>query len=593
MKKVSENILVIMIIIMLVFSSASCRQEELLPEQTTFEAETQTPLVTTNIPTKTPVPPAPTPTDQPIKTVPNQNVGYMSATTVPSLYITLKNNRQKGSITKETYIDAVYSLVGSDTYADIVDNPISVKGRGNYSWSFDKKPLTLSLPKKQDWLGMGEGKKWVLINNYVDKTLLRNYITFCFARDVGMNYTPDCRFVDVYLNGKYEGNYLLFEKIGISENRVSIDESDGILFEIEMPFRHEDCTDCYETPSGVHLMYSDYEGAGAAYPNMDSILKKMDQSLSKGYAEYSKYIDVDSFIDWYIVNEFAKNYDSKFVTSCYCYYSNGKIYMGPVWDYDTCYGNQNTDGCMYPEGFHVSQAPWYQILLSDETFSKKLSEKWNKIYSDGTIDKFFNYIDYADKLIATSRNKNFERWPDCLNMTIRSENPYYTYAGELGHLKKFITERKNWLNAQWSNLGSSFSNVDKYSIKGSSGANSGETAEKAFDGNTSTKFCTLDSLPVQIEWKMKEAVIIKKYSIATANDEARRNPKEWKLYGSNDGNKWTIISDVKDGALPETFFTYKEFNVNSPGKYLHYKIVIYANAGNDYATQFSELKLIE
>lgn len=533
------------------------------------------------------------------------------ATNIPSLYIELKDGRQKREIHKGGYLDATYSLVG-EGYSAILDAPVSVKGRGNFSWSFDKKPLTLKLDQKTDWLGMGKGKTWVLVNNYVDKTLLRNYLSFCFAADMGLEFTPECRFVDVFLNGEYEGNYLLCEKITISEGRVDIQrEQNRVLFEIEMDFRHEDCSQCYVLSSGVHIMYKDYDkkkDLNLLMQEINPFLKKADRALRKGIEEYSQYIDVDSFINWYIVNEFAKNFDSKFVTSCYCYIGNdGKLHMGPIWDMDTCYGNQNTDGCMYPKGFHVSQAPWYSILLKDKDFQQKLKERWSQVMESGVIAGLLNHIEQADALISRSRELNFDRWPEALDYKLRDEKVYYTYEEELEHLKAFIKDRRDWLDAQW-NIGNSAGSegqsgsrpsgeilnamIEKASVKGSPGANEGETVQFVFDENTDTKFCTVGSFPVSIAWKMKEPVRIKKYAIATANDALERNPKHWKLFGSEDGKSWVSLSEVKNGSLPLSYYTYKEFQVKQSGTYLHYKLMIYESSGKVDATQLSELVLM-
>ena len=546
----------------------------------------------------------------------NVNYEYKPLTNIPSLYIDLDNNKQKRNISKENYIDAKISLVGTGV-DKIIGQKLQVKGRGNFSWSFDKKPLTLKFDKKIDLLGMGSGKKWVLINNYVDKTLMRNYLTFKFAADMGLEYTPECRFVDVFINGQYEGNYLLFEKITIADGRVDIAKSKGVLFEIEMQFRHNDCEFCYETPSGVHIMYSDYddndaiseaqeeENLKALMSSTNKFLRDMDNSLKKGYSEYSKYIDVDSFINWYIVNEFAKNYDSKFVTSCYCYIGNdGKLHMGPVWDYDTCYGNQNTDGCMYPEGFHVSQAPWYSILLNDKDFSTKLSQRWKKVIDDGIIDGLFKHIERADTLIKESVKKNFERWPEALDYELRREELCYSYEDELEHFKRFISGRKDWLTEQWDlekfkvepeadlgNFKDVTNKVDLKSVDGSIGANEREEAKYIFDGNTETKFCTRQWLPIYVQWKMTEKTEIKAYSMATANDVPGRTPKHWKLFASNDGKNWTVVSEVKNGGMSQMYYSYKGFKVSNPGSYMFYKLEIYENTENHDTTQFSELVL--
>lgn len=394
---------------------------------------------------------------------------YTAPTNLPAMYINLDDGVQQSEIDKDTYRTAAISLVGADGYDDIIDAAGSIKGRGNYSWSAEKKPYNIKFESKTNVLGMGKAKKWVLIANYWDKTMLRNYITLKMASDVGLAYTPEVRFIDLYVNGVYCGNYLLTEKIEIGKERVNIDdENGGVLFEIEAAYRHEDHTYCHETASGVHFTYKEPEyeddNEGTVFNTafiqnmmntMNPILDEIDASLSQGYSAYSQYIDVDSFVNWYIVNEFCKNYDSQFVTSCYCYYdpADGLLHMGPVWDYDTCYGNQSASGYGVPEGYLISTgSPWYQMLTADSDFMDLVKSRWTELKADGTIYQVLqNTLDGASE-IAESEVLNNQAWPNQL----LTEGPrgdgtqtYHTYQQELDYLKRFIAERTIWLDEQW------------------------------------------------------------------------------------------------------------------------------------------------
>lgn len=395
---------------------------------------------------------------------------YTAPTNLPAMHINLENNFPQENIDKETYISAKISLVGAEGYDDLIEADGSMKGRGNYSWSAEKKPYALKFESKTDLLGMGKAKKWVLIANYWDKTMLRNYITLTLAAEMGLKYTTEVRFIDLYVNGIYRGNYLLTEKVEIGKERVDVDdENGGVLFEIEQEYRHNsECEYCHQTPSGVHLTYkepeyeSDEEGEifntdfiQNMMNTMDPVLDTIDASLSQGYDAYSKYIDVQSFVDWYVLNEFTKNWDSQFVTSCYCYYDpeDGLLHMGPAWDYDTCYGNQSGDGYGVPEGYLISTgSPWFRMLMSDETFLNLVKARWTELKADGTIYSCMQSILDGAELIAESQVLNNEAWPNMLltdGPRGGKQNVYYTYKEEVDYLRKFVVIRTLWLDEEW------------------------------------------------------------------------------------------------------------------------------------------------
>ncbi len=397
---------------------------------------------------------------------------YVAPTNLPALYINLSNGVQQEEINQDVWIAGGASMVNTGGY-DLTNVAVSMKGRGNYSWSAPKKPYSIKFDKKQNVLGMGKAKKWVLIANYWDKTMLRNYTTMMLAMEMGMPYTTECAFVDLYINGIYRGNYLLTEKVEIKEERIEIDpDQGGVLFEIEQAYRHNGvCDYCHEVASGTHLTYKEPEleddytvgenGATLTEADLQAImarmnpwLDEMDTSLYQGFDVYSQYIDVQSFVDWYIVNEFVNNYDSQFVTSCYCYYDNTdqKLHMGPVWDYDTCYGNQSASGYGTPSGWLIQTgAPWFRILMQDETFSNLVKERWTSLKKNGTIANILNNAMAAAQLIDQSQALNFQAWPNMLtdNGPRESSMAFQTWKQEVDYLRDWIVERTLWLDEQW------------------------------------------------------------------------------------------------------------------------------------------------
>ena len=212
-------------------------------------------------------------------------------TNLPTLYITLDNGAQQGEITKDgPQLPGVVSMA-AEGYDPIVDAPITIKGRGNSTWTLPKKPYQIKFTEKTDLLGMGAAKKWILLANYWDQALVRNYITYNLAAKMGMAYTTECKFVDVVINGVYQGNYLLTEKIELGKERIDEDELlGGTLFELEMQYRHaeEGCPACVITNDGVHTIVKDPEPAtqdelASLKADSLSFLNDMEDKLKHGY----------------------------------------------------------------------------------------------------------------------------------------------------------------------------------------------------------------------------------------------------------------------------------------------------------------------
>nr|MCR5264921.1 CotH kinase family protein [Clostridiales bacterium] len=526
---------------------------------------------------------------------------------------------------KENYVKGVYTLVSDGT--GIVEQPLSIKGRGNYSWSFPQKPYTVKLDSGEPLLGMDKGKKWVLVTTYSDKTLLRNYMTLNLSsRLLGMRYSVEAEYVDVYMDWEYNGLYALSEKVALGQNRCDADA----LFEIEAQYRHGDCSNCIICPSGCHLMLKEVRNDvddkewASLLKYYGELIKNADKAMKKGSDEYLKYIDVESFVDWYIVNELVKNYDSGFTTSCYFCVKDDKLYMGPCWDYDTCMGNQIVAECVKPVGYHVANSPWYSMLLGDEYFLNALYSRWTQLWNDGVFDTFVRMLDETASVIADSERLDHKKYPAALtNHDLRGDMSRETWEGELDYLKDWVNTRLEWLNSEWNEaydhedsalmlvtgtgakylnsetrkLFESLDNLTASSgvsrISGTIDGYGDESVDKAFDGNYATKYCWPCNGESEIQFRTGDAISPTHYALMTANDTSsytHRNPQKWKIYGSNDLSSWDLLTEVGDGRsiLASADFTWHVFKLDNPGSYRYFKIWI----SNDDIVQFSEIALL-
>lgn len=383
---------------------------------------------------------------------------YPRLTNLPALYITLDNQKSVSDIPHGTYISGRYTLVSDYVEDSYYELPLSIKGRGNYSWSFMQKPYSIKLDEKADFLGMGAAKKWVLVTVSSDRTMMRNYMTQKFAKELGLPGTCDNEYVDVIVNGSYLGTYVLTEKIEINENRIDVPEDQGILFEIEMVYRHscQNCVVLYENKNSpensVHLElkhYKDMDIDSWDRATRDQHLKELQTYFDRiaramqrdDYATLQQYLDIDSFVNWYLLNEITRNYDSAFVTSCYCFIDeNNILHMGPCWDYDTCYGSQDAT----VQGQHIQDAPWFGWLFTYcPEFVTAVKTRWTELRDKGAIDKFVSDIDVIREKIAQSELMEHTKYP-----TSEVRN-YGSYEEAIQYLKDWLNTRLAWMDQQF------------------------------------------------------------------------------------------------------------------------------------------------
>lgn len=313
-----------------------------------------------------------------------------------------------------------------------------VKGRGNTSWGFPKKGYTLKLDEKAALLDLPPSKDWTFISNYQDKTLLRNDFASKLSEAVGLKANMKTRSVDFWLNGKYWGVYLLTEKIEIEENRIDIAGFDpslppaktGYLFEWDGHVQEisekqksgwtktENVT--YDPAQDVYFIHTtgwlvihkpspaDITPEHLKY--LFEFITRIETALDSGdFKTADRYMDLESFVQWYLVEDIMKNMDAGFWSSCYMYLDEcGVLHMGPVWDFDMSLGNCNYGGCDTPDGDYISGSWYYRHLLRmpeyRELTQKIFREKYDAILS------IKDYVAGAAAMLERSLDHNFSVW---------------------------------------------------------------------------------------------------------------------------------------------------------------------------------------
>jgi len=380
---------------------------------------------------------------------------------LPMLRISTDNSAP--IVSRDVYLSGQMNLESNVAGAAPVVGGLQIRGRGNSTWDLmPKKPYRLKLTDKQALLGMPSSRDWVLLANYSDKTMLRNVIAMDLGSRIGMTWTPRSAFVELWLNGRYDGVYLLMENIKVAKDRVNIDElgagdvgADGISggYLLEVDFRQDGHT-MFSAIDHLPFVFQDPEEPALAQEeyirgyidDFEAVLYSAD--FANPTTGYAAYIDVDSFIRWFIVNEVFRNRDANMWSSCWMYKPRGgKLHMGPLWDFDIAAGNINYDAAYLTSGWWVRDAPWFSRLFQDPVFAARVRQIWNDIKAD-ELAALPQSIDTHAAALQQAQLNNFQRWPILENYVWPNNRIPGSYAGEVDYFKSWLDARIDWMDAQ-------------------------------------------------------------------------------------------------------------------------------------------------
>lgn len=360
-----------------------------------------------------------------------------------------KDEYQKVTVTIKGSEDIAYSATGR------------AKGRGNATWGYEKKPYKIKLDEKLGVLGLAGNKEWVLLAEYCDKSLMRTAYMFELARTVGLPYTNHYRHVQLYLNGEYVGMYLLTEQIEKKSNRVDI-EDDGFLFENDNYFWEEALffmTDIREYWYTFKYPDADDEEIVWGDKNFNFINGFLNDFEAALYGEnfkdpdngYRKYIDVDTFVKWFLVQELIANLEPNI------YYvlpsRDDKLQIGPVWDAEWSLGlayraDEYSGWEGYPAKPDREQAIWsrwkyYGRLFEDEYFVDAVRTEWHDLQAK--LPAFQEKMHKVATDISTEQAQNFQRW-DILNWNISVGLVHFgSWSKEVEYVENFFADRIKYL----------------------------------------------------------------------------------------------------------------------------------------------------
>ena len=327
---------------------------------------------------------------------------------------------------------------------------IMIKGRGNTSWVYPKKPYSFMQAN-----GPQPAASWVLLANYEDKSLMRNDVAFFMGREMSsLDFTPRFWFADFILNGQYEGVYQIGEGIDVGADRVDVGE-DGILLEVDGKSRYHEVT--FSTTRLTHpinIHYPEVIEGSAEYNEIRSYVQKAEDALfAENFTDekdgYRKYFDLDSFVEWYIINEIAKNVDAAFFTSCFIHLRKGrKLKMGPLWDFSMAFGGHKDNEfgrtvANVPENFYLRNVRWYARLFQDPVFVAKVKERFNHYFSHRQM--IYDRIDVDCQLLLHKVYLDNRLWGRLCDKNASEKKVESAYQAHVEDMKEWIEKRMQWL----------------------------------------------------------------------------------------------------------------------------------------------------
>ena len=358
------------------------------------------------------------------------------------------------------------------------EGKIGIELRGKTSLGFPKKQYGVEIQddegndKDASLLQLPAESDWVLNGPYWDKTLMRNYLAYEFSNRIG-RYASRTKFVEVFLNERgdatigakhYVGVYLLIEKIKRGKDRVDIKSlkpaniTGGYILKIDKADRYE----TYFFTRSARLFYvypKGYEMSAAQKAWIQNYMSEFEAALAgKDFKDpergYAKYIDTDAFIDHFIINELFRNIDG-FRNSTYMYKDrDGKLTMGPIWDFNLSMGNASFNEGWKTDGWLIYTNPvpfWWDRLLQDKNFTQKLAKRWQALRKDVlATSKLLDAIDEAAEYLSEAQQRDYQRWfshgHNAFGNRLLTNRGLPVYEQEIQQIKRWLQDRLKWMD---------------------------------------------------------------------------------------------------------------------------------------------------
>ncbi|MCL2604459.1 MAG: CotH kinase family protein [Defluviitaleaceae bacterium] len=368
------------------------------------------------------------------------------------------------------WVDASVSMdntIESYTFEDIA---AQIRGRGNSSWGLPKRPYRIRLEEARTMLCSDHAaRNWTLIANHSDKTLMRNYAAYYLAGMLdGMAFAPYARFVDLYINGLYQGVYMLCIQPEVGPGRVQAQgHADPYISEYFIQFDHRQTEG--DAVRGLDFVTVNSRHYQIRYPrsrvrtesHAEYVRRFIANAEAHMFRQDEAVFDLickESFVDFYLVQELFKNQDVGFSSVFMTITGQGsdrRLAMGPVWDFDISAGNAYYQGRHAYQGGYSPQGVWaasvniwFRALMQMPAFREAVAERWQGI-RDTYVRQTIERVDFLAEVYADNFERNFEHWPIMGRYVWpnpRNIVAIDTFRGQVDFLIHFLEERILWMD---------------------------------------------------------------------------------------------------------------------------------------------------
>lgn len=348
--------------------------------------------------------------------------------------------------------------------------------RGNSSRTFAKVPYSLKLIDENGEsnniavMGMGAHHEWILNGPVLDKTMIRNYMWYNISGEI-MEYAPNVRFCELLVNGEYKGIYLMAESITDGENcrlHLSVDardsEATGYLLRVDRP-AETDLETTRDIYTYLERSIQILQDVAIRYPGKGKLTEEIAEEIELDYSAFEKslysydydtenygywnWIDVDNFVDYFLINEYTRNSDAG-MFSTYIYREVGGKFKLCVWDFNNACDNYQEEETE-PAEFSMTESIWFFMLLKDEGFVDRILERYEELRQTYLSDEYLmNYIDETLEYLGPALERNNQRWEAEItgwNGLEPAERNVHSHEEAVTQMKEWLLDRGEWLDA--------------------------------------------------------------------------------------------------------------------------------------------------
>ena len=311
-------------------------------------------------------------------------------------------------------------------------------GKNEYRLNFSYAVPMLDMPAHTDWR---------LVSNYYDLTMLHNRTAFFMSEMSNLEYTPRFRYVDLMFNGRYSGAYLLGESLDAASTRVDVGDDGYILNISNVTTGSAFTTPQLEQP--VSILSPSFQTV-AVVNYISEYVRDAEAVLFSSYftnetSGWQKYMDMDSFVDWYLINEIAKNPRGAFWSNCIMHLKRGdKLKMGPIWDFETSFGDNGNTGSA---GFLIKNVSWFSRLFQDPAFVARVKERYDYFYEHQA--EIIDFINENAQYLKYAVQEDDTKWDTFEAYKTSDADTWALYQGQVTSMKIWLTERMDWLKRMY------------------------------------------------------------------------------------------------------------------------------------------------